>query len=370
MIASTPRLIIFDLDGTLAPSKSFLTEGIADLLRRLLKEKSIAVISGASFIQFSDEFLSRLKADTSVLSRLFILPTNGAELYTYENGNWVSKYSKKISEEQKSKIISTLNHVLSQHIDLLPKHTVGKTIEDRGNQITFSALGQQALIKDKALWDPNQDKRRIIRGQLYKLLPDFSISIGGMTSIDITEKGVDKAFGIREVCKTSGFDIKDSIYVGDAIYPDGNDAPALETGIAVQKVLYPSDTALFIRKLLNLEHPEKLFDKRPWGEFEEFSKNIPQTVKIIIIEEGQKLSLQYHSKRSEFWKVISGSPQLTIDAVVMDTKPGDEFWIERFSEHRMASPKGQSKILEISFGEFNEEDIIRIEDIYGRISQN
>ena len=368
-MASTPRLIIFDLDGTLSPSKSLLTEGMADILRELLKEKIVAVISGASFNQFNTEFLSRLKADKTALSRLFILPTNGAALYHFENDNWTSKYVRKLSDEQKSKILTAFKDILPRHSELFPTNLIkGEQIEDVGNEITFSALGQQADIKDKMSWDPKQNKRRTIRDELQKLLPDFSISIGGMTSINITEQGIDKAFGIREVCKATGIDIQESLYVGDAVYPDGNDAPALLTGIPVQKVLYPSDTALFLRRLLNLPSPEKLIDKRPWGDFEEFSKNVPTTVKIININDGQELSLQYHTKRSEFWKVISGNPRMTIDAVVMDAKTGDEFWVERFSEHRMASPLGPSSVQEISFGDFDENDIVRVEDKYGRKS--
>ena len=106
---------------------------------------------------------------------------------------------------------------------------------------------------------------------------------------------------------------------------------------------------------------------RPWGSFERFTHNEISTVKILTIKPKKKNSLQYHNKRKEFWRVLEGNPILTIGKKVEKAKPGNEFSISKKTEHRIESGDKQVKILEISFGEFDEEDIVRLEDDFGRV---
>ena len=111
----------------------------------------------------------------------------------------------------------------------------------------------------------------------------------------------------------------------------------------------------------------KLKVKRPWGYFRQFCQNTPVTVKIIVINPQEQLSLQSHKQRSEFWHVISGSGKAVIDNRVQEIVSGDELVVPIGIKHRLiASPDGL-EILEIAFGEFKEDDIIRYEDKYGRI---
>jgi len=361
------KLIAFDLDGTLAPSKAPLSEGMADLLSALLQKYQVAVISGASFAQFQSQFLSHIKAGPESLGRLFILPTDGAELLAFENGAWISKYNHVFSVEEVEKVSKALKEMSARHSDMFPATTSGEQIENRGGQITFSALGQQALIDDKSKWDPDFAKRRILIGELAETLPDFSIAMGGMTSIDIRKKGIDKPFGLEQVAKLLSIQKEEVLYIGDALMPGGNDYAVFEAGFPTKKVRYPGETALLIRELAGLSRPEHVVDHRPWGEFEEFSKNEPSTVKTLNVKKGEELSKQYHSKRCEFWKVLKGQPEISIDSVVMEAKEGEEFWIERFSSHRIGAPVDDVEILEVSFGEFDEDDIVRESDKYGRV---
>ncbi len=106
---------------------------------------------------------------------------------------------------------------------------------------------------------------------------------------------------------------------------------------------------------------------RPWGSFIEFTKNKLSTVKILIVNSGEEFSLQYHKNREEFWYVLSGEPTVIIGDDKFDAKKGDEFIIKREEKHRIIAKDTDAKILEISFGEFDESDITRIEDKYGRI---
>jgi mannose-6-phosphate isomerase-like protein (cupin superfamily) len=109
-------------------------------------------------------------------------------------------------------------------------------------------------------------------------------------------------------------------------------------------------------------------DDRPWGSFRQFTHNEATTVKILRVDDGQRLSLQYHNERSEFWVVLSGNPKLTIGDKIEQAKKGDEFFIPAKTKHRIEAPNGKVEMLEIAFGNFNEDDIVRIDDAYGRVS--
>jgi mannose-6-phosphate isomerase-like protein (cupin superfamily) len=111
---------------------------------------------------------------------------------------------------------------------------------------------------------------------------------------------------------------------------------------------------------------EKYSEERPWGNFVQFCHNETCTVKIITINPGQALSLQYHNKRDEFWKVISGKGQIVVGEKSSDAKIGDEFFIQKGEKHRMMTIDSEMKVMEISFGQFDEDDIVRLEDIYQR----
>lgn len=108
-------------------------------------------------------------------------------------------------------------------------------------------------------------------------------------------------------------------------------------------------------------------EERPWGEFRKFTSNEPSTVKILKVKKGEAFSLQKHLHRKEFWRVLSGDPEITLGEKTFVAKIGDEFEIDEGQEHRIFAPLNDVEILEISKGEFEESDIIRIEDKYGRI---
>jgi mannose-6-phosphate isomerase len=105
---------------------------------------------------------------------------------------------------------------------------------------------------------------------------------------------------------------------------------------------------------------------RPWGSFRQFTNNEPATVKIILVKKDEAFSLQYHTIRTEFWKILSGNPEVTIEESVTRAKPGDEFEIAPKTKHRVYSVEMDTQILEISIGKFDENDIVRLEDKYGR----
>ena len=118
----------------------------------------------------------------------------------------------------------------------------GEIIEDRGSQITYSALGQQAPLDEKKKWDPDFTKRKKIKSILNPLIPGFSVRMGGATSIDVTKPGIDKAYGIGKLRDILGIAINEMIFVGDALFPGGNDYPAEKAGVVSIPVKNPDET--------------------------------------------------------------------------------------------------------------------------------
>lgn len=107
--------------------------------------------------------------------------------------------------------------------------------------------------------------------------------------------------------------------------------------------------------------------KRPWGSFTRYTNNEVSTVKILCVNKGEEFSLQYHAHRDEFWKILKGQPEITIDDKKYYPKDGEEFLIKAGMDHRINAPVDDVLVLEISKGEFDENDIVRIEDKYGRV---
>lgn len=242
------QLVAFDLDGTLAESKQPLGEDMAEALADLLAVAHVAVISGGDWPQFDKQVASRLPA-RAALDRLWLLPTTGTKLYTHREGGWQPVYAELFGESEKSDILAAFDAALVA-TGFVPEQTWGERIEDRGSQITFSALGQQAPIHAKEIWDPDFAKRKIIQADLRRRLPGLSINMGGATSIDITREGVDKAYGLKKLRDASGIELDAMLFVGDAIFPGGNDYPAFELGLDTVRVRDPQETLAVIATVI------------------------------------------------------------------------------------------------------------------------
>jgi len=242
------KLIAFDLDGTLAESKQPIDDEMAGLLKDLLDVAKVAVISGGDWPQFDKQVVSRLPKGTR-WRRLFIMPTTGSKLYRYEKGKWRKIYADDFTRDQRDLILQALDEAVKQ-CGFDKEKTSGPQIEDRGSQITFSALGQKAALDAKKAWDPDLAKRKALQAMLVERLPDLSVKIGGSTSIDITQKGVDKAYAIDRLCKHARLDRDAILFMGDAIYPGGNDDPVRAAGIESIAVRDVRETGNVIRGVI------------------------------------------------------------------------------------------------------------------------
>ncbi|MGA2578451.1 MAG: HAD-IIB family hydrolase [Bryobacteraceae bacterium] len=233
------KLIVYDLDGTLAESKSSLDAEMSTRLHALLGIAKVAIISGGDWPQFQKQVLSYLPHDERLVN-LSILPTCGTKFFRY-NGAWKKIYSEDFTAGEKEKIVGSLEKAVAA-AGFKAAKLWGEVIEDRGSQITFSALGQQAPLEEKDKWDPDYTKRKKIKAILDTLIPEFSVRMGGATSIDVTKPGIDKGYGIRKLRDILGISLEEMIFIGDALFPGGNDYPAKEAGVVSIPVRGPQET--------------------------------------------------------------------------------------------------------------------------------
>ena len=251
-------VIVFDLDGTLMRTKSPMDSQMAALVRRLLAVKKVAVIGGGKYALFKGLFLQKLKAPKELLKNLFLFPTTATSFYVYKSG-WKKIYASYLSRAERNKIKRAFHDGLRKVRYKHPQKIYGRVIEDRGTQITFSALGQDVVavlgekrgvaLKERWLRENHDMKMRIAK-VLTKLLPEFEVRAAGFTSIDVTKRGIDKGYGLQQIEKYAHEKVKNMLFVGDAIFPGGNDYGVVRTGVDYIPVTGPAQTKDIIRILL------------------------------------------------------------------------------------------------------------------------
>lgn len=249
-MTTLPRLIAFDLDDTLAPSKSAVDPRMLAVFTRLLQRTTVAVISGGNFEQFEMQLLCRLDmADEGALERLHLLPTCGTRYERREHGSWHTVYRENLSPEESAAALTALREE-AERLGLWETSAWGEILEDRGSQVTFSALGQRAPVAAKHAWDPDGAKKNALRAAVAARLPQLEVRSGGSTSVDITRRGIDKAYGMRKLEEHTGIPLSEMLFVGDRLDPDGNDYPVKALGVACHAVTDWEDTADFLERLL------------------------------------------------------------------------------------------------------------------------
>ncbi len=245
------QLLAFDLDNTLADSKAPITPQMAAVLELLLSRFQVCVISGGKFEQFETQLLHGLETAPGLLQALHLMPTSGTRYYRFEAGTraWQQVYAEDLSADEKAKIVAALAKG-AEAFGYRALKRWGEQIEDRGSQITFSALGQEAPIASKEAWDPDGEKKRKLRDYVAELVPEFGVRVGGSTSIDVTHHGIDKAYGITKLIALLGLTMEDILFVGDRLSEGGNDYPVKAMGVDCLAVSGWQETALVIQAIL------------------------------------------------------------------------------------------------------------------------
>ncbi len=254
------KLIAFDLDGTIAPSKSLASDRIALDLYKLLERFEVCIISGGKFEQFKTQLLTNSALDHALLQKLHIMPTCGTSYYRYDlkSKEWNIIYSEEIDPKDRKRISNALIKSLD-HFGYKEKIIYGEMVEDRKTQITLSVLGQDIVsalgdegVKLKEAWDPDNSKKQKMRDYASKLVPEYEFRVGGLTSIDVTKPGIDKAYGMQKLIETLNLQKKDILFMGDRLQEGGNDYPVKAYGIDCIEVSDWKETALCIEAILQI----------------------------------------------------------------------------------------------------------------------
>ncbi|MFO0881974.1 MAG: HAD-IIB family hydrolase [Candidatus Saccharimonadales bacterium] len=245
------NVIAFDLDDTLAVSKSPISDRMAELLGQLLEHYEVCVITGGTFQQIEKQVAGRLEVSPLLLRKLHMMPTCGTRYYRFDEvtEQWVQQYAEDLTDQQKKDIIRVLEEG-AKHLGIWEEHPAGEIIEDRGSQITFSALGQQALPEDKYKWDPDGKKKHALRDYAAERLDNLEVRVGGTTSVDITTIGIDKAYGMNKLIEILGVSKDEILFMGDKLEEGGNDYPVKALGIDSIAVDGWEETALVIEGIL------------------------------------------------------------------------------------------------------------------------
>lgn len=238
------KLLAFDMDDTIAITKSPISERMATAFSNILDNYNICIISGGNYNLFEEQLISRLDVDSEKLKRVHLMPTCGTQYYQHDQASdsWVMQYSEDLKDDEKTKIITVLEASAKQ-LRYWPENPAGEVIEDRNSQITYSALGQRATPEDKYAWDADGKKRMAIRELALQEIPEFEIRIGGTTSIDVTRKGIDKAYGMQKLMDANNLKKEDILFFGDKLQEGGNDYPVKAFGIDSIEVTRWEDTA-------------------------------------------------------------------------------------------------------------------------------
>lgn len=259
------KLIAFDQDDTINITKLPIDKEMAELIKNLLDNFMVCIISGTSWdvMKFND--IDTLKGLDSVnWTNYMIMPTSGTQFWYYVgnkdlelSGNQIiddgfkREYSHFLDNNQIEKIISILEKS-SRKLGYWCENPKGEIIENRGSQVTFSALGQWATPEEKHEWDPKMIKRKEIVSLMEPELSNLGvkIGIGGATSIDVTLPGIDKAYGMKRLIEQTGLEKKDILFIGDKLQPGGNDYPVRALGIDTIEVRNVEDTKWILRGIL------------------------------------------------------------------------------------------------------------------------
>lgn len=242
-----PKAVIFDLDETLAVSFQAPKPSMLERLVRLQAVLPVAIMSGAGFERIQRDVIAHMP---EVSSNMTLFPNSSSQCFMYEHGAWKTVYSHLMTDEERTTIKSVLNSALTEFPELRDAPVFGERVIDRESQIAFTAVGQEAPADVKAAWDPTSEKRLRVARALRDRLPEFDILIGGASTIDFTRKDTNKSYGVRWYADYLKAKPEELLYIGDALYPGGNDEVVLVTGIEARAVANPEDTERAIDELL------------------------------------------------------------------------------------------------------------------------
>ncbi|MDR0591042.1 MAG: HAD-IIB family hydrolase [Candidatus Nomurabacteria bacterium] len=256
------KVIAFDQDDTLTVSKRPMTANMAALIKKLLGKYEVCIISGTNWEVMKVNDIDVLQGPGSILDddvtddelkHLHVMATTGTQYWHFVDGDWKREYAHFLTDEEVTKV-SELLEKASRKLGYWCENPAGEIIENRGSQVTMSALGQLADPEDKKVWDPDKSKRNAIKAEVEDEVSAMGLEIlsGGSTSVDVVKPGIDKAYGMRQLMEQLGVKKEEILFVGDRLDPEGNDYAVKRDGFKTIAVEKWEDTLYVIEGILGV----------------------------------------------------------------------------------------------------------------------
>lgn len=243
------KIVVFDMDDTLTKSRSVADEEMIRVFEELSTKYKVSIITWWNFNQIKKQIIGHLDNKKANFENIFLFPTNGTKMMFFEDSKFVEKYSEDFTEDEVNLIEKTFNKAIKD-LDLLPEKQYGPLLDNRWGQITYAALWKDVPLEIKSSWDPDSKKRLSIRDYIKDDLKDFQIWVAGRSSIDITRKGIDKAYGIVKIMENLDILKQEILFIWDALFEWWNDYPVKAFWVDTKQVENPEDTKKIIKSLI------------------------------------------------------------------------------------------------------------------------
>jgi len=244
-----PKAIMLDLDDTLAPSFESPTPQMIERLMQILDRIPVAIITGRDFPWMARDFLPTIVRSPHA-KRFYVLPEGSAQCFQWSGTEWHEMYGQSLPDDERQTINKAILESVAETGLLKALPIFGEQFVQKKAMVAFATLGMQVPNDLKYSWDPGNARRAALCEAIARKLPDYDVVMGGATSIDVTKKGVNKAYGVKWLAEKLGVATSDMLYVGDALYPGGNDAVVIPTGIQTRETSGPDETLTIIDEIL------------------------------------------------------------------------------------------------------------------------
>lgn len=239
------KVIICDIDGTLAYSDTEVSNEMLKLIDKLQEKYLFVTMGNGNFTHLNNQFVEKYKENNS--KELYVYALGGLECYKVMKDGVLKVYSNDLTNDEKYKLVKTISDFIREY---KIKPDTYDQIEDRGSMVVLSILGRKADKELKKKYDPDKKKRKKFINDFFRdRLPEFEMKIGGTTTIDFTKKGLTKAFGVRKIKEMFGYEFDEMIYLGDDLGEGGNDEAVKELIEAIP-VKNPEETLDKLRRFL------------------------------------------------------------------------------------------------------------------------
>lgn len=244
-----PKAALFDLDETLAESFKTPTRAMISRIHAVLRHMPFAIVTGRDFDWMKDDFLSQI-TDSPDAERFYVVAEGGAEGYAWKNGSWHKEYGMNLADAERPAIRHAILEAVAETGVLDGQTLYGEQFVDKHAMIAFAMIGRDVPAELKHTWDPGNTKRHQLAHAVAAKLPQYDVVMGGATTIDVTKKDINKAYGVRWLSEILRMPPEDMLYVGDALYPDGNDEPVIATGVQIIATTGPKETEIILDELI------------------------------------------------------------------------------------------------------------------------